>query len=322
MTVERPRDLEIGLGFWSMQSTYMRPIRPAAVYREAQDEARLVEQLGFDTFWMGEHHVCYDGYCPSLFPAAAGILAATERLRVSTGILVLPFHPAARVAEGSAALGSIAPERFRIAVGTGYRGIEFDASGVDLRDRGKLMDERLTALRGPQRERSGVDDLWVGTAAKVGIDRAARNGCSVLLQPTVTSRQIPELRDRWEAGFASAGGPPPRFGIMREAWVDTDPKMIEWARGRLNEMWRHYSIFWFDDPEAQRQARDELAARTAGQALFGTPDEVVERLGRLIEAGADTIALRVRFDGVTGTALDRCLELLTTEVLPQLGVGR
>src|SRR5690348_10964388 len=101
--------LEVGVGFWSMQSTYMRPIRPAAVYEEARQEARLVEQLGFDTFWMGEHHVSYDGYCPSLFPAAASILAATERLVVSTGILVLPFHPAERVAEGCAALSAVAP---------------------------------------------------------------------------------------------------------------------------------------------------------------------------------------------------------------------
>jgi alkanesulfonate monooxygenase SsuD/methylene tetrahydromethanopterin reductase-like flavin-dependent oxidoreductase (luciferase family) len=314
---------EIGVGFWSMQSTYMRPIRPAAVYEEARQEAQLVESLGFDTFWMGEHHVSYDGYCPSLFPAAGSILAATESLRVSTGILVLPFHPAERVAEGCAALSSAAPDRFRLAVGTGYRPIEFEAGGVDLADRAELMDSRLRDLRGPLRERAGVDDIWVGTAAKVGINRAAKYGCSVLLQPTVTSRRIPDLRDQWESGLQQVpGGPAPRFGIMRETWVDTDPKMVDWARGRLKEMWRHYSIFWVDDPVEEREKRDLLAEQTAGQALFGSPDEVVERLGRLLEAGADTIALRVRFDGVTGTALNRCLELLVTEVLPQLGWKR
>jgi alkanesulfonate monooxygenase SsuD/methylene tetrahydromethanopterin reductase-like flavin-dependent oxidoreductase (luciferase family) len=312
--------LEVGLGFWSMQSTYMRPIPRPQVYSEAVSEARLVERLGFDTLWMGEHHMSYDGYCPSLFPPAAALLSATSRLRIASGVMVLPLHTARRVAEGSAALASLAPGRFRLAVGIGYRPVEFAAAGVRLSDRAKLTDERLDELRGPElSERTGATDLWVGTGVSGGVARAARFGASVLLMPTVSSRKVAGLRQQWSDGLvAAAGGPTPRLGVMRECWVDTDPRMVDWARGRLIEMWRHYSNFWVDDPVAQRARRDELAEQMGGQSLFGSPDEVVDRLGRLIEAGADTVALRVRFDGVSGGALRRCLRLIAERVLPQL----
>lgn len=319
--------LEVGLGFWSMQSTYMRPIPRAQVYDEAAEEARLVEQLGFDTLWMGEHHMSYDGYCPSLFPAAAGLLSTTRSLRVASGVLVLPLHPAPRVAEGTAALNSLAPGRFRLAVGIGYRPIEFAAAGVALADRASSTDQRMTELRGPELgRRMGPTDLWVGTGVSGGVARAGRFGASVLLMPTVPSRRIADLRADWAAAFVPTDGaeipavdPSPRLGVMRECWVDTDPAMVDWARGRLTEMWRHYSNFWVDDPVAERARRDELAEQMGRQAVFGSPDEVVERLGRLISAGADTIALRVRFDGVSGAALRRCLHLLADRVLPQLG---
>ena len=82
--------LEMGVGFYSMQSSYMRPRRHSYVYDEAAREARLAEELGFDVFWMGEHHHAYDGYCPSLMPAAAFLAAQTSRIIVATGVLIVP----------------------------------------------------------------------------------------------------------------------------------------------------------------------------------------------------------------------------------------
>lgn len=315
--------LEIGVGFWSMQSTYMRPRPPAQLYREAAAEARRAEDLGFDAVWMGEHHLSYDGYCPSLLPAAAGFLAATSRVIVGTGVLVLPFHPARRVAEGCAALQALGPGRVRTAMGVGYRDVEFAAAGLDVRSRGRLMDERLAELLAPPlSERFGATELWFGTGNEAGVTRAARHNASVLLQPGIGRRRIPELRAAWEDRRRPDGwrtsGPVPRFGVMREVWVEDDARRLEWIRARLFEMWRHYSNFWVDDPVAEQDRREELAEQMSRTALFASSAEVTDRLGALVEAGVDTLALRVRFDGVSGPALDRCLERLATEVVPAL----
>ena len=313
--------LEIGVGFWSMQSTYMRPRPPASLYREAAAEGRRAEELGFDALWMGEHHLSYDGYCPSLLPAAAAFLTATDRIMVGTGVLVLPFHPPARVAEGCAALGSIAPGRLRTAMGIGYRDVEFAAAGLEVRQRARLMAEHLDALlRPPLRERFGATELWFGTGNGAGVARAARHGASVLLQPGIGRRRLPELRAGWEADLPPLlpGARPPRFGVMREVWVEDDPRRLEWIKARLFEMWRHYSNFWVTDPIAEQPRREELAEQMSRTALFGSPAEVTDRLAGLVEAGVDTLALRVRFDGVSGPALHRCLERLAGEVLPDL----
>ena len=313
--------LEIGVGFWSMQSTYMRPRPPAFLYREAAAEARRAEDLGFDAMWMGEHHLSYDGYCPSLLPAAAGFLTATTHIMVGTGVLVLPFHPAQRVAEGCAALAAIAPGRLRTAMGIGYRDVEFAAAGLEVRQRARLMDDRLDELlRPPLRERFGDTELWFGTGNAAGVARAARHGASVLLQPAIGRRRIPELRSAWEADRPALpdGARPPRFGLMREVWVEDDPRRLEWIRARLSEMWRHYSNFWVTDPLSEQDRREELAEQMSRTAIFGGPAEVTDRLAALIEAGVDTLALRVRFDGVSGPTLDRCLERLAAEVLHEL----
>lgn len=310
---------EIGVGFWSMQSTYMRPRRSALLYREAAAEARRAEELGFDAMWMGEHHLSYDGYCPSLLPAAAMFLTATTRIKVGTGVLVLPFHAAARVAEGCAALQALAPGRLRTAVGIGYRDVEYAAAGLDVGKRAALMDERLDELFSPPlQERFGATELWFGTGAAAGVVRAARHGASLLLTPNVVRRRLPDLRAQWEEAFVPGAEAVPRFGIMREVWVDHDPRRVEWAKARLFEMWRHYSNFWVEDPVQERERREELAEQMTRTSVFGSPSEVVDRLGGLIEAGVDCLAVRVRFDGVSGPAFERCLELLAAEVLPQL----
>ena len=48
-----------------MASTYMDSPFYGDLYREMIDHAVRAEQLGFDSFWLGEHHFSYDGYCPA-----------------------------------------------------------------------------------------------------------------------------------------------------------------------------------------------------------------------------------------------------------------
>ncbi|MGH9038251.1 MAG: LLM class flavin-dependent oxidoreductase, partial [Acidimicrobiia bacterium] len=182
-----------------------------------------------------------------------------------------------------------------------------------------LMEERLTALTsGPLSERLGPTEIWVGCGSPAAVARAARHGCSLLLQATVSRRRLGELKAQWEAEVVARPGRTPRFGVMREVWVDDNPRRLEWVRGRLFEMWRHYSNFWVDDPVAERSRREELAAQMARLAVFGPPEEVAGELAGLVAAGVDTLALRVRFDGVGGDALERCLELLADKVVPTL----
>src|SRR4029077_21272239 len=113
---------------------------------ESLREAQFATSLGFDSFFMGEHHFAYDGYCPSLLTVASRLLAATTDLVVGTGIMLLPLHDPQRIAEAAEAISSFAPGRLRIGVAGGWREVEYVASGLELSDRARLMEEYLAAL--------------------------------------------------------------------------------------------------------------------------------------------------------------------------------
>lgn len=321
--------LEMGIGFYSMQSAYMRPRRHSYVYEEAAREARLAEELGFDVFWMGEHHHAYDGYCPSLLPAGAYLAAQTSRIILATGVLIVPHHGANRIAEGSAAIQSIAPGRFRLGVGIGYWKDEFDAAGTNLRTRHKSLESALEQLvNGDQRERFGPTDLWFGVGAPKALRRAARYGASIVLPQPTLDRYL-KSRALWEADLRPRHGQKPRMVVFLDVWVERDPRRIEWIKGRLLEMWRNYAINWIDDPsfqgmkpaqgyQAQLAQREAMAHRSCNSFVVGTPSEVVDRLAPFVEAGADGFAFRIRFDGVGGPDLEQSLRLLASEVVPQL----
>ena len=68
-------------------------------YREILDLTRLAETLRFDSAWVSEHHGSGDGYMSSLLPTLAAFAAATDRIKLGTGVLLTPFHHPLRLAD-------------------------------------------------------------------------------------------------------------------------------------------------------------------------------------------------------------------------------
>ena len=75
------------------------------------------------------------------------VAAATERLRLSTGVLVAPLRPAALLAKTVATLDALSGGRVDLGVGTGWQQAEFDAMGLDFDARGQLLTDTVAACR-------------------------------------------------------------------------------------------------------------------------------------------------------------------------------
>lgn len=120
--------------------------------------ARAAEDAGFDSVWTGEHVVLPDPQVPPspsapdnpmLDPAVAlsFIAARTERIRLGTGIIILPQRNPLVLAKELASLDVLSGGRLIFGMGVGYLQPEFDALGVPFAERGPRATEYIEAIR-------------------------------------------------------------------------------------------------------------------------------------------------------------------------------
>ena len=112
----------------------------------------LAEELGYDSLWMGEHVVApsprippspQEPDSPILDPlvALAFMAAVTERLRLATGIIILPQRNPVVLAKQLASLDVVSGGRVVFGMGVGYLEPEMRAVGVPMEGRGARSDE-------------------------------------------------------------------------------------------------------------------------------------------------------------------------------------
>ena len=122
--------------------------------------ARHAEQCGFDALYVPEHVALYPGaqlgawnIPPTLpYPDPLDILtfaaAATERLLLGTGVLLLPYHHPVTLAKRLATIDVLSRGRMRLlTIGVGALPGEAAAAGVDYTTRGRRADEAIDVLR-------------------------------------------------------------------------------------------------------------------------------------------------------------------------------
>ncbi|BEL03868.1 LLM class F420-dependent oxidoreductase [Actinoplanes sichuanensis] len=124
-----------------------RNVDPAILARRA----RLAEDAGFESLWVGDHIALPsgEGNPPRLeaMIALTYLAAVTSRVRLGVGLIVLPQRQPVLLAKQVASLDVLSGGRLTVAVGAGYVEPELNAMGVTLAERGARTDEYLTAMR-------------------------------------------------------------------------------------------------------------------------------------------------------------------------------
>ena len=121
-------------------------------YQIIQEQMSLMyeaENLGFDSVWPAEHHFSEYGYCASPQVSLAAVAARTKRIRLGTGVVVLPFHNPIRVAEDFAFLDLMSDGRVDLGVGRGYQPLEYRGFGMDSKQEQsrEIFDEAVRLVR-------------------------------------------------------------------------------------------------------------------------------------------------------------------------------
>ncbi len=173
--------------------------------------AERVEELGFDHVLAYDHVVGADPevHAPWTGPydvhttfheplVLFGFLAAaTTRIELVTGVVVLPQRQTALVAKQAAEVDLLSGGRFRLGVGIGWNAVEYDALGKQFTNRGRRLDEQVPLLRRLWTEHSVTFDgsfehvtgagiaplphqrpipVWIGAASAPAYARAGRLG--------------------------------------------------------------------------------------------------------------------------------------------------
>lgn len=126
--------------------------------------AAAADRLGFSTLWAAEHVVLFDRYSskypyadtfnmpgdtsfPSPMIALTYAAAVTDRIRLATGICIVPEHNPVVLAKDVATLDYLSRGRFILGVGLGWSEEEFNAVGVPFERRARRTMEYLEVMR-------------------------------------------------------------------------------------------------------------------------------------------------------------------------------
>ncbi|WP_433516380.1 LLM class flavin-dependent oxidoreductase [Nonomuraea sp. CA-143628] len=149
--------------------------------------ARTVEGLGYDLLMLSDHVVVtpdvaeqYPAPFYEPFTTLAWLAGITERIRLGTTVLIMPYRHPLLVARMAANLNDLSGGRLVLGVGVGWARQEFEALGMPFHRRGALTDEYLDALRAAWADdadyRGGPVPIWIGGNSDAGLRRAVRLG--------------------------------------------------------------------------------------------------------------------------------------------------
>jgi probable F420-dependent oxidoreductase len=201
--------------------------------------ARAAEDGGFATLWAGEHVVMVDRP-DSRYPYSANgrigvpsdadwldplvlfgfLAAATSRIRLATGILLLPEHNPVATAKTVASIDVLSRGRFTLGVGVGWSAEEFEALGVPFQGRARRTEDYVDAMRVLWR-----DDVASYSGSHVHFDRVRcypkplRGGVPVIFGGNSDGalRRVAEHGDGWYGFNVSLDELPGRLGVLRTA---------------------------------------------------------------------------------------------------------
>jgi probable F420-dependent oxidoreductase len=213
---------------------------------------RLVEEMGLESVWTVEHHVMcvdyesvypYDPSGRSPFSAQAiqpdpliwlsYVAAATRRLRLATGILILPFRNPVILAKTLASLDRLSGGRVLLGTGVGWVREEAEALGVDFAKRGRRNDEYVEVMRTLWREPvASFHGEFVDFEGVVSEPRPVQEGGVPIIvggHSEAAARRAGRLGD----GFYPLGVGPERLASLRAVMDESarehgrDPSRIE-----------------------------------------------------------------------------------------------
>ena len=270
------------------------------------------EELGYDSVWVN-HHILNVGYIYDrledrpyydALTVLTWVAAMTERVRLGTTVLVLPYLNPLVLAKTIATLDVMSGGRVSLGVGVGMLREENDALGSDFTTRGAYADESIEVMR----------DLWTSedpsyngrffdySGFKFSPKPVQSPGVPILIggMSRAAMRRAARLGDAWHPNGGSVTDMGERFETVRTmcAEFDRDPDEVTLVvRGELDIL---------DTP-----------SDNPSTPMIGTPDQLLRTIEGYESIGVSEIVLHVGTDDVD--RIRRTQEAFAERVLSRIG---
>lgn len=312
---------------------------------------KMADQAGFEIVWAAEHHALEMTIAPNPFQLLTWWAGHTQHIRLGSGVANAAYWHPIRIAGEAAMLDLVSGGRLEFGLGSGAYQREFDRMypGLEQKEGYRYLQEMLPLVQQlwqddvthdgvlwqfpastscPKPVQSDVP-IWVAARSPVTFDYAVENNCNIMSWPlTMPFSEVEKYRGLLDDSVAKANG--------------------KWT-GRL-AMMRHTSVY---ETESARRAALDATTHVLGQfgnlmmkkgdvvngfpdhvpfdqlegilrvdpdaletnLMFGTPDQIVQKLGMYADIGADAFIYYASM-GLGMAAQRRSMELFIDKVMP------
>lgn len=273
-----------------------------ATYEQQLTIARLAEELGFDAFFRSDHYLTMGGDGlpgpTDAWVTLAGLARETSRIRLGTLVTSATFRLPGVLAISVAEVDAMSGGRVDLGLGSGWYDQEHDAYGIpfpSLGERFDRLEEQLEIVTGLWRTPVGGTYTFEGRHYVVRDSPALPKPVQSPHPPIIvggagrsrTPRLAARFADEFNVPFHPLDAGAAQFQRVRAACEDVgrDPGSIVYSMALC-------VAIGADDAEVARRAAS-IGRPVDRVDLAGTPEQVVDTLGRWREAGASRAYLQV-----------------------------
>ncbi len=312
-------------------------------FRDYLDYCVEGEALGFHSSFLVEHHFTGWNQVSATLTLLTALAMRTSRLRLGSGVMVLPWHHPVLLAEQAATLDLISDGRLDFGIGKGYRHSEFKGFGIPRDEAEARFEEALDVIRRswtsrqrfshhgrfwrfedivvePPTAQQPHPPIWVAAASAPSIRRAAARGFNLILDqyaaPDAIGERIALYRSEREARGQRFD--PMQVAVARQVYVAKNKADTDAALERLAK-YTQRTVAVSRAPDAKSGAHVLAYADGAGgtetNALYGTANEICGKLHALNKAGAEYALLTI-------SGGKEQLRRFARDIMPEFSGGR
>ena len=204
------------------------PKEQVKYYKDALAQVRHAEQLGFDSVWITEHHFSRHGIVSATLSLLAYLAGVTSKIRLGTGVTVIPFQNPILFAEHAATVDLLSDGRLDFGAGRGFQWGEFHKLNIPMEEASRRFEETMDVLTKAWTSAEPFDhdgEFWqfndmtvhprpvqlphppifVAASSEASVNRVAINNWNLMIGQAEPFEQVIQQIENYKAALAKTG---------------------------------------------------------------------------------------------------------------------